>query len=133
MPRILIVDDDPDLANSMKVVLESKGYDVSLASNGEEGLEKAKSEKPDVMVLDVMMESISTGFNVCRELKKDEKYKDIAIIVLTAIKQETGLDFNKEAGDEEWLPADDYCEKPLDSNDLITKVENLLKKTKDAA
>lgn len=128
MAKILIIDDDPDILESMKIVLESKGYKVVSASSGEEGLKKTKQKAPDLIILDVMMETGDKGFDIARELKKDKNYKNIPIIMLTAIKERTGWDFKKEAGDETWLPVDDYCDKPLKPDELISKVDTLLKK-----
>ncbi len=128
MAKILIIDDDPDIVEAMKVVLESKHYQVRIAKTGEEGLGGVKRDKPDLVILDVMMETADKGFDVARELKWDPKYKDIPILMLTAIKEKTGLDFGKEAGDEHWLPVDDYCDKPLHPDELLSKVEALLKK-----
>jgi CheY-like chemotaxis protein len=128
MPRVLIIDDDPDIVEAMKVVLESKNYEVTIAKSGEEGLKKARQDKPDLIILDVMMESTDKGFEVARNLKNDENHKDIPILMLTAIKEKTGLGFEKEAGDPDWLPVDGYCEKPLKPEELILKVENLLRK-----
>lgn len=128
MAKILIIDDDPDIVKSMKVVLENKNYTVISAQTGEEGLNTAKQEKPDLVILDVMMETGDKGFDIARRLKKDESSKGIPILMLTAIKGATGFDFKGEAGDEAWLPVDDYCDKPLNPEGLITKVENLLKK-----
>lgn len=128
MGKILIVDDDRDIVESMKVVLESKQHQVTIAASGKEGLEKVKAQKPDLIILDIMMETGDKGFDVCRELKKDKNYKDIPILMLTAIKERMGLDFNKEAGDEVWLPVDDYVDKPLKPEELLSKVEKLLNK-----
>ncbi len=127
MAKILIIDDDPDLVEAMKVVLESKNHYVINAKDGEEGLRKAKADRPDLIILDIMMETSDKGFDVARQLKWDEKYKNIPILMLTAIKDRTGLDFKKEAGDETWLPVDDYMEKPLKPEELVSKVESLLK------
>ena len=128
MSKILIIDDDPDIVESMRVVLESKGYKIDAAENGKKGLEKIRVDKPDLIILDVMMESLDRGFEVARELKKDKNYKDIPILMLTAIKERVGLDFRSEAGDEVWLPVDDYVEKPLRSEELLLKVKALLGK-----
>lgn len=126
--NILIIDDDPDIVEAMKVVLKSKQYQVAIAKSGQEGLEKTRRNKPDVIILDIMMETGDKGFDVARELKNDKSYKDIPILMLTAIKERTGLDFKKEAGDETWLPVDDYVEKPLKPDELISKIEALLRK-----
>ena len=127
MPKILIIDDDPDIVEAMKIVLQTKDYKVSSAGSGEEGLKKVKIDNPDLVILDIMMEKGDTGFDVARELKNSPSTKDIPILMLTAIKEKTGLDFKKEAGDETWLPVDDYVEKPLKPEELIAKVEKLLK------
>ncbi len=128
--RVLIIDDDPDIVEAMKVVLESKLYQVAVAKSGTEGLNKVRLAKPDLVILDVMMESADKGFDVARELKKDKDCKGIPILMLTAIKEKTGLDFKNEAGDKDWLPVDDYCDKPLNPQELLAKVELLLKKVK---
>jgi len=127
MARILIVDDDADIVKSMTVVLESQSYEVITASSGQEGIETAKKEKPDLIILDVMMETISSGFNVAREIRNEEGIGNTPILMLTAIGDETGMDFGKEAGDEEWLPVNDYCDKPLNPDQLLKKVEKLLR------
>src|SRR3989338_1030904 len=126
MSKILIIDDDPDIVEAMRVVLESRDYQVNSAKSGQEGLKKVKTVKPDLIILDIMMETGDAGFEVAREIKKD--YQDIPILMLTAIKEKTGLGFKNEAGDEVWLPVDDYVEKPLKPEELISKVEALLKK-----
>ncbi len=128
MARILIIDDDPDLVESMKVVLEKKQHKVDTAQNGKAGMNKIRKEKPDLVILDVMMTTIDEGFDVARDIKKDAKLKDIPILMLTAIKDRTGLSFENEAGDEAWLPVDDYCDKPLKPRELVGKVDKLLSK-----
>ena len=128
MPKILIIDDDPDIVASMKVVLENKNYEVVSASSGEEGLKATKTENPDLIILDIMMETGDKGFDVAREIKSDNKSKNIPILMLIAIKDQAGFDFKGEAGDHKWLPVDDYCDKPLKPEELISKVEKLLKK-----
>ncbi len=127
MAKILIIDDDPDIVEAMRIVLESKNYLVSSSKSGDDGLRKAEAEKPDLIILDVMMETISKGFEVARDLKKSQKNRDVPILMLTAIKESTGLDFGNEAGDEDWLPVNDYMEKPLKPQELLSKVGTLLK------
>lgn len=126
MAKILIIDDDADMVESMKVVLESKEHEVMSAFSGDEGLKKAKDDKPNLVILDIMMETADRGFEVARELKKDKDLNSVPILMLTAIKERTGLDFKNEAGDEVWLPVDDYLDKPLSPDDLIAKVNTLL-------
>ena len=128
MAKILIIDDDPDIRESLKVVLENKGHKVVSASNGQEGLEVTEKEDPDLIILDIMMETGDSGFDVARRIKNDKKRKNVPILMLTAIEEKTGLSFKKEAGDDVWLPVDAYVEKPIAPEDLVAKVEALLKK-----
>lgn len=127
MAKILIIDDDPDIVESMRIILESCRHKVKVAKSGAEGLKEAKAEKYDLIILDVMMETMSTGFEVARNLRESRENKSVPILMLTAIKESTGLDFNSEVGDKDWLPVNAYLEKPLKPNELLVKVESLLK------
>jgi len=124
--RILIIDDDGDLVAALKIVLEGSGYEVVAAFDRVEGMEKLKEQKPDLMILDVMMTAWQDGFEMARELKKDEQFKDIPILMLTGVGDKTGMDFKSESGDEEWLPVDVFLDKPVKSDVLLATVEKLL-------
>ncbi len=126
--RILIIDDDPDITEAMTVVLENRGYEVDSAADGSEGMEKLKANRPDVIVLDVMMRTRQEGFEFSRELKSNPDYKDIPILMLTAVKEKTGLDFKPTAGDESWLPVEEFLDKPVKPDVLLEKVQGLLQK-----
>ncbi len=125
--KVLIIDDDPDLVEAMKVVLESKNYHVVTAESGEEGLERVRSEHPDLIILDVMMETRDKGFEVSRKIRADHVSRNVPVLMLTAVKEETGTGFARQAGDETWLPVDAYLEKPLTPDELLAKVEDLLR------
>lgn len=127
MAKILIIDDDPDIVEAMRIILESCRHTVKVARNGEEGLAQAAADKYDLVILDVMMETMSKGFEVARSLRESAGNKTVPILLLTAIKESTGLDFEKEVGDKEWLPVNAYLEKPLKPHELLLKVEALLK------
>ena len=127
MAKILIIDDDPDIVESMRIILESCRHTVTVAKNGEEGLREAGADKYDLIILDVMMETMSTGFDVARSLRESRENKTVPILMLTAIKASTGLDFESEAGNKDWLPVNAFLEKPLKPNHLLVKVEALLK------
>ena len=129
MSKILIIDDDEDIVEAMRVVLEKRGHKVSTAVDGNDGMDQARAGKPDVIILDVMMPGLD-GFEVARELKGDKQTRDISILMLTAIKDKTGFDFQKEASDPNWLPVDDYCDKPLDYEVLLEKIKHLLSNKK---
>lgn len=124
--RILIIDDDPDITETMKIVLENAGHEISVAQNGTQGMEKVKADKPDLIILDVMMDEAREGFFLSRELKKDSESKDIPILMVTSVKEKTGIDFKSAAGDEEWLPVEEFLDKPVEPKVLIEKVEALL-------
>ena len=118
--KILIVDDEADMRVMFSTRLEISNFEVIEAEDGEEGLEKAKKEKPDLIVLDLMLPKI-TGFEVCRMLKFDDNYKDIPIIVLSALGQQSDREKAVQCG------ADAYFIKPFDLALLVTKIESLLK------
>lgn len=126
---ILIIDDDPDIIEAMKVVLENKGYEVRSAQDGAEGMERLKEARPDLIILDVMMRTSQEGFELSRELKHNAQYKDIPILMLTAVKQKTGLDFKDTAGDTSWLPVEEFLDKPVRPDVLLDKVAELLQKS----
>ena len=127
--KILIIDDDPDITEAMTVVLENRGYRVRSAQDGSEGMEQVKKSKPDLIILDVMMRTSQEGFELSRELKNDAKYRDIPILMLTGVKEKTGLDFKSEAGDQSWLPVEEFLDKPVKPDVLLEKVEDLLQKS----
>jgi CheY-like chemotaxis protein len=127
--RILIIDDDPDITEAMRIILESKGYEVRNARDGTAGMDRLKEAKPDLIILDVMMRTSQEGFELSRELKHHAQYRDIPILMLTGVQQKTGLDFKPAAGDESWLPVEEFLDKPVKPEVLLEKVENLLDKS----
>jgi CheY-like chemotaxis protein len=126
--RILIVDDDVDLTKALKVTLESRKYTVVTAADRAEGMEKAQAQKPDLFILDVMMGTWQDGFEMSRELKKDPRFKDTPILMLTSIEERTGMEFKSTAGDPNWLPVEGFMEKPVEPEVLLAEVERLLAK-----
>ncbi len=128
--KILIIEDDIDAIEAMKVVLESKKYQVIFATDGKEGFEKAKSERPDLIILDVMMQRTTEGFDVAQNLRRNEQTRYIPILMITAITQKTGFPFSPQT-DGEFLPVDDFVEKPIQPEDLLKRVETLLTLPKD--
>ena len=124
--RILIIDDDPDIIEAMKIILENQGYAIDSAKDGSKGIEQIKATKPDLIILDVMMNTTSEGFILSRELKKDPKHKHIPILMVTSVKEKTGIDFETAAGDETWLPVEGFLNKPVKPEVLLDKVRTLL-------
>jgi len=118
--RILIVDDEEQLVEMVKLRLEANGYEVIAAYDGQEALDKARNERPDLIILDLMLPKID-GYKVCRMLKFDEKYKSIPIILFTARAQESDEKMGFEVG------ADAYITKPFEPQVLLAKIKELIK------
>ena len=125
MKKILIVDDDPDLREAIKTVLQNK-YEMQEAGSRDEVLRVLEGFQPDLIILDVMMDTTSTGFELSRELRKDEQLKNVKILMLTSVDEVTNIDFKSSAGDAEWLPVNDYLTKPIEPKVLVSKCEALL-------
>ena len=130
--KILVIDDDPDILDALAMILESQSYQVFTARDGIEGLANLKAEKPDLMILDLLMPKMD-GFAVCKELQDPRwsKFKDMPILILTSVREdasrrryelETGLELN----------VDDYVEKPISPDILLQRVERLIGKKEKA-
>ncbi len=120
--KVLMIDDDPEFIEAITNVLDAKGYEIVSASNGKDGVEKAKAENPDIILLDVMMTTESEGFDVAREMHKDESAKNIPVIILTGIRKAMSLPFGFEP-DETWLPVKQVLEKPVKPEVLLKAIE----------
>ena len=127
MPKkILIVDDDPDLVEAVTLILESKNYKVAAAYGGIEGLQKAKTENPDLIVLDVMMPD-KDGYVLCKELKADPQLSQIPVLLLTAVVSHIPTTrYSQQMGLE--TEADDFIDKPVEPAVLVNRIETLLAK-----
>ncbi len=123
--KILVVDDDVDLVEAMRITLENAGFDVVDAQDGTSGLAKARSEKPDLIILDVMMDTQDEGFHVAYQLRSEPGTKDVPIIMLSAVTQQTGYKFDKNQ-DSDFLPVSEFLEKPIDPRKLVDKVRQHL-------
>jgi two-component system, OmpR family, alkaline phosphatase synthesis response regulator PhoP len=122
---ILLIDDDKDFVEATKVVLESKPYEVITAYNGSDGLKQAKTEKPDLIILDVIM-PVKDGFNAAEELKKDPELQKVPVIMLTSFADRRG-ETNLSVSQGLALDTEDYIDKPVSPEELLKRVEKLLK------
>ena len=132
-PKILVVDDDPEFLDSTRAMLESNSYQVTLAPGENEALAEIEAERPDLLILDVMMSSLISGFQLMREIKADDRYKAIPILIVTGVDKEVCLDFARHANsphrspdDQRYLPVDGYIVKPVTTADLLRTVERIL-------
>ena len=126
---VLIIEDDKDLVSAMKVVFESKGFSVKTAYNGKDGADAVRKQKPDAIVLDVMMATLTDGFDLAHYLKETPEFKDIPIIMVSGFPQEMaklGPESFQSALQDDW-PAAKFLEKPVDPEKVVAAVESILK------
>jgi CheY-like chemotaxis protein len=123
MSKILIVDDDPDFVEATRIVLEDAGYETLSATNGDESLRMVRAEKPDLIVLDVIMSSILDGLNVSQQLQDDPEHKDIPIIMVTSI---ANTDYAALFPTDEYVHIDAFLTKPVLPDRLLQEVNRLL-------
>ncbi len=123
--KVLIVDDDPDMHEALKGILEVSGFEVVSAFSKAEGMEKVRQARPHVIILDIMMESLTAGFHFAREVRQDPQLKRIPILSVSAVSEKTGFKFSPLA-DQEFFPVDDFVEKPVRAKDLIARLNALI-------
>lgn len=125
--KILLVDDDIDLLEQNKVLMESKGFKVITAESAKEGIEAFNKNKPDAAIVDLIMEEYDSGFILCHKIKKTEHGKNIPVFILTSATYDTGFKFSTETEEEkEWIKCDGILNKPVVIDELITKLNNYL-------
>ncbi|MBU2518291.1 MAG: response regulator [Proteobacteria bacterium] len=123
--RVLIIDDDPDLVEAISMLLEAEGMVPLAAYGGIEGLEKARTQSPDIIILDVMMED-KDGFAVAREVSGDDKLRDIPVIMLTAVAEHAmDTSYTPQAAIKS-LEADEWFDKPVDPAALVSRIKELV-------
>ena len=132
MPKILVIEDDPDMLAALRMPLESNDYEMIAVATAEEGLQKVKEVEPDLIIIDVMLETTTAGFQVSLQLRSPDPrseyaaYRRIPILLLTAIHTTTSLRFGP---DEAYLPVDDFVEKPIEPDVLLEKVRALIEQS----
>jgi len=130
-PKILVVDDDPDFRAAVTPILKSALYDVVMASNPQEAKEKIFAEKPDLVLLDIMMDSLFDGFSLCNAIKTSPEFKDhkdMPVIFVSAVKEIAGSRFQFKSDEEGMVGPDDYIDKPVKPDDLLARIAKFLKK-----
>lgn len=123
MTKILVVDDDPDFLNITRTVLQSRDYQVITAANGQRALAAMRRDKPDLVLLDIMMSYILDGLDVSREMAEDPALKDIPIIMITSL---TGARAEVDQLSDEYIPVADWIHKPIDPDALLKRIEAAL-------
>jgi len=128
--NILIVDDDKDFADAISIVLKNNGYQVKYASSIAEGRDVITKERPHLIILDVMMDKHTDGFDFCRFLKQDDHFKNIPVLMVTAVTEKTGFKFSPKT-DGDYCPADDFISKPVSVSLLLSRVDKLVQSSQE--
>jgi chemosensory pili system protein ChpA (sensor histidine kinase/response regulator) len=124
MAKVLVVDDDPDFVKVTTKVLEKAGYQVTSAANGAKALQAMRKDRPDVVLLDIMMSYILDGLDVSREMAEDPALKDISVIMVTSL---TGVKGSAMFPTDEYVPVDEWLSKPVEPDALLARVEQALR------
>jgi len=123
--KIIIIDDNTDYLFTMSTFLKRNGYETLTAEDGQKGIDLIEKERPDLILLDVMMESIYTGLDVCKKVRTNPDLKDIPIIGISGMADELGVQVEK-WGDEDYFKVDEFFDKPVDKEKLLPKIKELL-------
>ena len=129
MAKILVIDDEKSICETLELYLTEEGYEVFTANTGTEGLNKAVQISPDLIILDVMMDRHTDGFDLCSDLKNDSACRMIPILMVTAVTEKTGFKFSPKT-DGDYCLADDYISKPVPVSDLLSRVNRLIEDRK---
>jgi len=125
MAKILVVDDDPDFVEATRMVLEPAGYEVITAADGDEGLERSRSENPDLVILDVIMSTVLDGLSMSQRMGEDPEQAAIPILMVTSI---ANSDYRELFPTDEYVHIDDFVSKPIAPEDLLRRVSRLLQR-----
>jgi CheY-like chemotaxis protein len=125
--HILIVEDDADIVEAMKIILADSCHEVEWAMDSSDAWQHIKEQRPDIIILDVMMRTPDEGFQFAYQLKNDPQYVGIPILIITSVAQKTGFKFSPES-DGDFLPVDGFIEKPVQPQELLDKIKQLLSK-----
>ena len=128
MAKILFIEDDKDIIAAYSVLFENKGHTVVSRHNSADGYEAVLSEKPDLIIIDVMLEKENSGFDLARKIKRNPETKHIPAVMLTSVGEKTGLDFKQDAGQADWLPVDAFFDKTDQPAHIIMAISALLEK-----
>ena len=126
MARITVLDDDVDFTDAAATVLAEHGHDVEVINETEGALERLENSPPDVLILDVMFpEDSSAGFQLARDIRACEKIRRLPILILSAVNTKFPLGFGPQDVDDDWMPVQDFLEKPIDFDALLERVDRL--------
>jgi twitching motility two-component system response regulator PilH len=125
--KVLFVDDDRDFLRSQSILFSSRGYRVLTAESGEEALKLLENEVPDIIFLDLMMEHYDTGFTLSYQIRKDDRFKNVPLVMLSGVASQTGRRFDKQTDElKKWSKLDAFMDKPVTGKQLLKVVEEKL-------
>ena len=124
--KIFIIDDDPDIIDSLKVILQSHGFVVTTASNREDGISLCSTQKPDLIVLDIMMEKDLDGYGMLNDFRENGDLEDVPIIMYSGMAQQTGVNFRSAVEDEKMFPKVSFVDKREGAQELLLEVKKAL-------
>jgi len=125
--KVLFVDDDRDFLRSQRILFSSRGYEVLTAESGEEALKLLEKEAPDIIFLDLMMEHYDTGFTLSYQIRKDDRFKHVPLVMLSGVASQTGRRFDKQSEElKKWSKLDAFLDKPVTGKQLLKVVEEKL-------
>ena len=127
--KVVLVDDNTDYLFTMETFLNRNGFEVKTSDDAEKGLKVIRSERPDVVLLDVMMETLFSGFELCKQMRMDDDLKDIPIIGISGMGDELGIDY-KQWPDYDYFKPDDFLDKPVDKQKLLRLIPETIEKAK---
>ena len=127
-PKILVVDDDNDYLESTAAILKAEGYEVIAADNSKGGLEKAISELPQLIIIDLLMNTVNEGYDFCLAIRSDRRFEGVPLLMISSIHQHEKFKDANFVPDEFWFPIDTFLDKPIDKGTLLECVIKLLRK-----
>ena len=123
--KILVIEDDPDIITTVQMMLEPEGFEIIQAHTGSEGISRARLDRPDLILLDLMLERHDTGFTVAKTLKGDPVTRSIPIIMVSSVSERTGFSFDQQS-DGHWMKTNDFLEKPYKREEILKKIREVL-------
>ena len=125
--KILLIDDDPDFIEINKMILEANGYETDSAGSSSEAMAKLEQNRYDLVVIDLIMEELDSGFSIAYNIRDSEKTRHLPILMLTSAQEQTGFTFEI-SKDKDWMKVDDFAAKPLKAAELLQRIDKLLNK-----
>lgn len=132
MAKIMIIDDDAGLMDNMFVILKNAGYTVTVSDTVDGAIEKLTADKPDLLILDVMFpDNPAAGFDLARKIRQTREISKLPVVLLTGVNQHFPMDFSQGDIDADWMPVQDFIDKPVDFKKLLSKISMLLGQSAD--